>query len=367
MLPVVVIGTRGVVRIVVLAAAVTAVMPLAAAAGARGVVAAPAPAPGTGRALSGALADRTPTPAAARTLAVRAATALWGGSFTASTGEPVVVQVSDAYPQDPALPQRWADYLASLVHGPELGTLTAYIAPVAEVESLCGEEALACYSPALQTLVVPGEDPSSDISTEAIVAHEYGHHVAANRPNPPWAGVDYGPKRWASYVDVCARARSGELSPGAEDERRYAFNPGEGFAEAYRVLNQRRLGQPLLAWQIVSTAFVPDPTALQLLERDVRTPWVGPTTRRLAGGLAARRVRTVAVATPLDGTARITLRVSRGAVTADVLAGTRRLRMTASAGRAQGRSLTVCGERTLRVRTAAGRRAARYTVTVVRP
>ena len=238
-----------------------------------------------------------------------------GRDYTANTGEPVQIEVSDAYPQDPALPQRSADYLASLVHGDELAALTAYLAPFDEVQSICGEDALACYSSQIQTLVAPAENPAANLTTEAIVAHEYGHHVAANRLNPPWRAIEYGTKRWATYMNVCAQAATGDVYPGAEDAERYALNPGEGFAEAYRVLNQQQLGQPLLAWQIVSPTFIPDSTALQLVEQDVRTPWTGPTSSRLAGSLAARRAKTSTVATPLDGTTRMTLRVSRGAVT----------------------------------------------------
>ena len=312
--------------------------------------------------------DTTQRARAGRLFALRATAAFWGGTYTANTGEPVQIEVSDAYPQDPALPQRWADYLASLVHGDELAALTAYLAPFDEVQSICGEDALACYSSQVQTLVAPAENPAADLTTEAIVAHEYGHHVAANRLNPPWRAIEYGTKRWATYMNVCAQAATGDVYPGAEDAERYALNPGEGFAEAYRVLNQQQLGQPLLAWQIVSPTFFPDSTALQLIEQDVRTPWTGPTTSRLAGSLAARRAKTSTVATPLDGTARMTLRVSRGAVTADVLAGTKRLaRVTVSAGRAASRSVTVCGQRSLRVRLSAGRRAATYTATVAKP
>ena len=43
----------------------------------------------------------------------------WGGQYQTSTGESVTVYASDSYPVDPALGQRWADFLASLVHGSE--------------------------------------------------------------------------------------------------------------------------------------------------------------------------------------------------------------------------------------------------------
>ena len=56
--------------------------------------------------------------------------------------------------------------------------------------------------------------PSRDLSAEAIIAHEYGHHVAANRSNAPWAALDWGTKRWATYIQVCGRARDGRALPG---------------------------------------------------------------------------------------------------------------------------------------------------------
>src|SRR5205807_7245744 len=70
----------------------------------------------------------------------------WGGPYTASTGETVTVYASSSYPQDPALGQRWADFLAGLVHGSELSLLTVYLAPLAEVQSICGQQAIGCYS-----------------------------------------------------------------------------------------------------------------------------------------------------------------------------------------------------------------------------
>ena len=57
--------------------------------------------------------------------------------------------------------------------------------------------------------------------------------------------VDYGTKRWASYENVCARKiAAGVLFPGAEDVAPYMLNPGEAFAETYRVLNEQKLGLP---------------------------------------------------------------------------------------------------------------------------
>src|SRR5919109_3254801 len=177
----------------------------------------------------------------ARTLAL-APTGYWGGQYKVATGELVTVYASNSYAMDPALGQRWADFLASLVHGPEISTVTVLLSTSTQIARVCGGDALACYSPQGALLYAPGDDPSSDLSAEAVITHEYGHHVAANENNSPWAAEDWGPKRWASAEQVCARTKSGQLAPGAEDPVRYEVNPGEGWAETYRLLNQRKLG-----------------------------------------------------------------------------------------------------------------------------
>src|SRR5205814_3373682 len=92
------------------------------------------------------------------------------------------------------LGQRWANFLASLVHGSELSTVTVLLSTPAQISSVCGSDALACYSPQGALLYAPGEDPGSDLSAEAVITHEYGHHVAANRLNSPWNALDWGPK-----------------------------------------------------------------------------------------------------------------------------------------------------------------------------
>jgi len=237
-----------------------------------------------------------------------ATSAFWGGTVTASTGERVTIRVSDTYPQDPALQQKWANFLATLLHGPELQTLTLYLAPLDEVQTFCGRGALACYSDSQGLIVAPADRVSPDISAESVIMHEYGHHVAASRSDAPWAAVDYGTKRWATYEQVCAKSKSGQLFPGDEDAN-YQLNPGEAFAETFRVLNEHRLGVAESTWDVVSDALYPDATALALAEQDVTTPWGGNTSLASSVRLTARaRTRTIAVPTPLDGALRVNVR-----------------------------------------------------------
>ncbi len=194
---------------------------------------------------SGSEISRAASPIVDRQVAAAGASAVapagyWGGQYRTAAGELVTIYASNSYPVDPALGQRWADFLGSLVHGSEISTVTVLLATPTQIARVCGADAVACYSPQGAVLYTPGEDPGTDLSAEAVITHEYGHHVAANRTNAPWSALDSGPKRWASAMQVCARTRSGELFPGAEDPGHYTLNPGEGWAETYRVLNERK-------------------------------------------------------------------------------------------------------------------------------
>ena len=313
-------------------------------------------------ALAGApITDSALSTSGARRLA---AAASWGGTYTTAAGEQVSITVSDGYPQDPAVPQRWANFLGSLVHGPEISTVRVYLAPLAEVQAYCGSQSLACYNPTNRLLVAPGDDPDVDLSAEAVVTHEYGHHVASSRNDAPWDAIDYGTKRWASYMQVCAKAQSGQYFPGAETDSRYQLNPGEGFAESYRVLNERKAGIAEAPWEIVSTSLYPDTTALALILQDVLQPWTRNTQSTLSTSLSRRaRTRTLSVSTPLDGKFSVTVRAAKGErVTADLLtaSGARVGHAVVTGGGARVLSTTTCGSRSYSVkltRTAGSGRA----------
>ena len=80
--------------------------------------------------------------------------------------------------------------------------------------------------------------------------------MAAHRLNAPWEAVDYGTKRWATYENVCAKTRQGPCTPAPRTRSKYFYNPGEGLAETYRLLNERRLGLPEAPWDIVTKELV---------------------------------------------------------------------------------------------------------------
>lgn len=289
----------------------------------------------------------------------------WGGDYQTPSGETVTVYASNSYAIDPALGQRWADFLASLLHGSELSSVTALLATPDEIKGICGGFAVACYGARGGLLYAPGDDPGPDFSAEAVVTHEYGHHIAAHRSNAPWRALDWGPKRWASSMQVCAKTRADQLVPGAEDPIEYRFDPGEGWAESYRVLNERRLGLAESPWQIVSDSLYPDDAALTAAEQDVLMPWRRETrTARTASFTHANQARTYTIATNLDGTLKLAVRSSAGLMLAlDVYASGRRVLHT-SAERAISRRTTICGARSFGIRVTAiqGRGAFRLTI-----
>jgi hypothetical protein len=278
----------------------------------------------------------------------------WGGQYKTASGESVTVYASNSYTVDPALGQRWADFLGSLVHGSELSTVTVLISTPAQIEQVCGRDAVACYSPQGADLYTPGEDPATDLSAEAVITHEYGHHVAANRSDAPWPALEYGPKRWASSMQVCAKAKRGVLVPGAEDPVQYTENPGEGWAETYRVLNERKAGRPDTPWDIVSDALYPTNAALAAAEADVLSPWERATISTRSASLTRTVHRmTFAFTTALDGSMTLTLRPSAGLrVSFDVFASSTKVAHGVTA-RAVTRTSTICGARSYRVRVSA--------------
>jgi hypothetical protein len=104
------------------------------------------------------------------------------------------------------------------------------------MQAVWGDEADACYDAGSETLYLDGETPPDGTPMEEVAAHECGHHIAANRSNFPWRAFDWGPKRGATYEGVGQGVVENLMFPGDEDAHYYQ-NPGEGWAEAYRVAN----------------------------------------------------------------------------------------------------------------------------------
>jgi hypothetical protein len=292
--------------------------------------------------------------------------ATWPFELTTQAGEPVSIRLSQHLANDRSRAQGWADFLGSLIHGSEISSLTAYFLTATEVTNVCGRGALACYGG--NTIVAPAQDPSYDLSAEAVVTHEYGHHVAAHRLNNPWQAIDYGTKRWASYERVCPRTRTGQLVPGAEDEQNYRINPGEAFAETYRVLNERRAGVEEAPWDIVSNLLYPDDQALDLVEQDTLSPWTRSTTETRSGSVRKLRPSTsFVVSTPLDGSFRVALRSTAKARFRLAVFRPSSARLASKTGRNASVSATVCGDRALRVRVSRVSGAGAFRLAISKP
>jgi hypothetical protein len=149
---------------------------------------------------------------------------------------------------------------------------------------------------------------------------------------------------------------------------RYEVNPGEGFAETYRLLNERKRGVPETPWQVVSDALYPDDAELTAAEQDVTSPWEqGPATSRTGSVTRTTRTRNYIISTQLDGTLKVTLRPSAGTRLAlDVYASSTRL-VHAVGARTLTRSTTICGQRSLRVRVSAVRGTGTFRLAVTKP
>ena len=296
-------------------------------------------------------------------------TATWrGGPITTSTGEVVQVQVSDSLPT--VTPEYWAEFLAQLTHGAELGRVTSYHASLAEVQELCGARALGCYS--RNTMISLAEPALDGTTPEEVVRHEYGHHIALYRDNAPWRAIDWGPKAWATSATVCPKVTRGEAHPG-DQGRNYALNPGEAWAETYRLLEERKDGITTGAWPIIAPSFYPTEADLQAAERDVLQPWTKGTIRSFSRTFARRtpKVWTIPLSTPLDGSIRITAAVPRGGQYAVALVGPNRRtvleRATWFGQRAKRIETTVCGQRSLFVRVTQAGSLGRVSVTAATP
>ncbi len=292
-----------------------------------------------------------------------------GGAVTAATGEQMTIYISDGYTPEQVSQQTWADFFAGLIHGSELARLVAYVVTPTEVQQMCGLEALACAGGG--RIVVPGE-PQYGWAPTTVATHEYAHFIALNRSNPPWNADAFGTKRWASVAGICARVGAGTAFPGDESEH-YRLNPGEAFAEVYRVLNETRAGAFSFAWSIVDSSFYPDSQALGAAEQDVRSPWLAPTAVSVSGRFLPKGLRTWkhTIVTPLDGVLQATLTIPSGGLYEFTLTtpdGKTRLASGLWSG-AHTKTLTtiVCGQRQLVLHVALRGTRGRFSVRAAVP
>ena len=192
-------------------------------------------------------------------------------NYPTADGTSIPITLASSFTGDPAVAQSYATFLGTLPHGSELASLRVTVVPSAEIAAACGGDdgdgILACYGADDQTMIVPGDPPAdTSFSVNYVIAHEYGHHIAAHRSNAPLAALDFGPKRWSSYELVCSNAIDGKLAPGDQGEN-YLSNPGEAWAEAYA-----RLVFPTEAWRF-TPLLKPTRGSTLAAEADVAQPW----------------------------------------------------------------------------------------------
>ncbi len=131
------------------------------------------------------------------------------------SGETVAITVTAACQAicSAAEPQQIADFLGTLLHGPEMELLTVQLDTPSQIEFDCGYGAQACYYGGENKIVLSGDDtPAPEgASREFVLAHEYGHHIARHResPSPFPPAIDWGTPRWSSYENVCQGSREG--------------------------------------------------------------------------------------------------------------------------------------------------------------
>jgi hypothetical protein len=300
----------------------------------------------------------------------RAAAGRHGGFFTAKDGTRFKVYESPSFAPDDRMLQAWADYFGGLVHGKELKQLTLYLAPLKEVEKVCGDVSGAdsCYDPDANEITLIGQAVSGHDSPEAIGAHEYGHHVANHRHNDLGDAMDWGPTYWGSYEDVCDRVDERTAFPGDEDKH-YTENPGEAWAEVYRVANAQ---EPNL-WDVVDDSWQPNRTAIAKAKADVRNPYDGGeyVDRRGSFGRKGSPWRHVRAPVENDGTVDLRL-TSTGSLDADLYVfATRKSRRPIDKATRRGHKETLvgdyCGYRWLDVRVKRKRGSGRYKLRLTLP
>lgn len=232
--------------------------------------------------------------------------------FVAHTGETVHVIVPAGQEQRG---QEVADLLASFPHGSELTEVTVSVLGELDAASRC-MGGIACYFSGSQTIVVP--DSNSDYQWEQVLAHEYAHHIALHRLNPPWRAYDWGAKHWASSTGICAKGRDRLLFD------RYRADPGEAFAEAYRLLVAARTPTWTPFPVFVDEGLFPMTAEAQAaVLRDVEQPWEMPRDLSWSRRLRAGQSATLTIRTPLDGEMSVRLVAGRGRLTVGGKSGRR--------------------------------------------
>jgi hypothetical protein len=286
------------------------------------------------------------------------------------SGDSIAVDITSACEQECAAadPQAIANFIGTLIHGPEVDLLTVQLDTPFELGFDCGFDAESCYYGGENKIVLSGdEEIAPDGSNrEFVLAHEYGHHVAQHReiPAPFGPAIDWGTERWSSYEHVCQGHRRGAFFPGDEGSHYYE-DPGEAFAESFA---HNRFPDAPVEWSW-APALKPNAAAFEAIRRDTLAPWRGRHSFTVSGRVPRHGSVVQEFRTPFDG------KVSIGPVGSPGLGY--ELAIRNRSGRVlrssrQGVSFhhrldyTVCGQSRLRV-AVQGRAGRHFHLTVQRP
>jgi hypothetical protein len=153
----------------------------------------------------------------------------------------------------------------------------------------------------------------------------------------------------------------------------YARNPGEAWAETYRLMDERKVGITTATWQIVASSFFPNEASLVAAEQDVVQPWTAQRTTVSTRVFGARtpKVWWIRLATPLDGDLRISATMPSGGTHEVALVGANRSTIVKRAQwtgqRVKRLDGSICGQRSLFVRVTQKGSLGRVRVSVTTP
>lgn len=227
-------------------------------------------------------AARHPAPAVDSVVGPRPVNLRAGGRYAGAGGE---FEISSGH-YGAAEVESVAATLRSLDHGPEMATLSVYVATPEEIAQACGGTVVACYLAATREMVVSGIDRAvAGVPRDFAIAHEYGHHIANSQLGDAYPAIDAGTIRWATYERVCQLTRRGRLFPGNQGPH-YWQDPEEAFAQSYAHLNWPRAG---VSWQY-TPLLQPSAAALAKIHADIERPWSGPVETTWSGTVTAAPV-----------------------------------------------------------------------------
>ena len=127
------------------------------------------------------------------------------GRTRPATARRVAVTFAPGYAPDPAVAQSYVTFLgqpAPRQRAVEAACLHRHARRDRRRAAAASTARWPATRPPTHTMTVPGRAgrPRAAASRPpTCIAHEYGHHIAAFRDNPPFDALDYGPKYWASY------------------------------------------------------------------------------------------------------------------------------------------------------------------------